>query len=208
MKTLCLHSIRSQTSSNAEPFLAVSSEDCQESPLVLWLTQRQELRISPAAKVLSKPHQIASLLYRPSANGNSLWLLTPLSDHVIHNGIRPLSLAILEPGDVLAFEHRSWLTSELWQPTPGPAPASVAEKECSVCGGPLHLAPVIQCPCGRYYHLERPETPEDPQALNCYLTAGMCGLCERKPSLDPQFLPVPPAELISQETLETAIASV
>lgn len=208
MKTLCLHPVRCHASSDANPFFSVSSDECHDSPMVLWLTKQNELRISPAAKVGRKPHRIASLLFRQAANENSQWLLTPLSDQVIHNGIRPFTLAVLEPGDVLACQNQSWLTSELWRPTPSQAPEAVAEKECSVCGGPLNLAPVIQCPCGRYYHLEKPETPDDPQALNCYLTAGMCGLCERKPSLDPQFLPIPPEELIPQETLETAIASV
>jgi hypothetical protein len=210
MKTLCLHPIESGTRSNSEQpkSLLISSEDCGETPMVFWMTKQNEMRVSPANQVRRKNNRFASLLYRESANSNSQWLLAPLSPRVMHNGIRPLSLTIVEPGDVLAFENQRWLTSELWRPSPAPAPEKIAEKECSVCGGALKLAPVIQCPCGRSYHLEHPETPDDPQSLNCYLSAGMCGLCERKPSLDPQFLPVPPEELIPQESLELAIASV
>jgi hypothetical protein len=210
MKTLCLHSVQSvKRADSTDPhYLLISSDDCGETPLVLWMTKAGELRIDSAKQVRPKNNRLASLLYRESANSNSQWLLAPMSSRVMHNGIRPLSLAIIEPGDVLAFENQRWLTTELWRPIPAPAPQAVAEKECSVCAGPMKLAPVIQCPCGRYYHLEHPDNPDDPQALNCYLTAGMCGLCERKPSLDPQFLPLPPEELIPQEELELAIASV
>ncbi len=209
MKTFCLHPIRQiSTDSDRTPLLCVSSSDCEENPPILWITKQGGLRISPAQKVRETSRRMASLLHRESAGANPQWLLTPLSEELLHNGIRPLPLAIIEPGEVLAFEGQCWLTSELWQPTPAPAPEKIAEKECPVCGGALKLAPVIQCPCGRYYHLEHPETPDDPQALNCYLTAGMCGLCERKPSLDPQFLPLPPEELIPQEHLDAALAAV
>ena len=210
MKTLCLHPLRSNTKSqngSSLAFVSISSDDCVESPLILWVDRHARLRVSPAAKLRRKDRGIARLLYRES-NANSKWLFAPSSDGIVHNGIRPLPLAIVEPGDVLAFGKLSWLTSELWRPVPALAPEAVAEKECSVCGAALKLAAVIQCPCGRYYHLERPEQPDDPEALNCYLTAGMCGLCQRKPSLDPQFLPVPPEELISPDDLETALASV
>ncbi len=210
MKTLCLHPVRKGQNSkdSSSEVLLISSEDCQETPLVLWMTKQGGFRVSPENKVRASSNRLASLLYREEANSNSQWLLSPLSAAVMHNGIRPLSLTMIDPGDVLAVENQSWLTSELWRPIACEAPENIAEKECSVCGGALNLAPVIQCPCGRYYHLERPETPDDPQALNCYLTAGMCGLCERKPSLDPQFLPVPPEELIPPENLEAAIAAV
>jgi len=210
MKTLCLHPLRPGTpsASSSSPLLLISSDDCSEQPLTLCLSKKGELRASPGKKLRRRTPRLGSLFYRESASGNSQWLLAPMSDRLIHNGIRPLPLAILEPGDVLACDEKSWLTSELWRPAPAAAPKNIGEKECSVCGGPLHFAPVIQCPCGRFYHLERPEDPDDPQALNCYLTAGMCGLCERKPSLDPQFLPIPPEELIPWETLESAIAAV
>ncbi len=207
MKTLCLHPIHVSPSLASEPRI-IRSTDCEKSPLVFWKSQAGEIQATPAADVGKKANRFARLLYRESANANPQWLFAPLSMHVMHNGIRPLPLAIIEPGHVIAFEDQSWLITELWRPVPMPAPERIADKECSVCGGAMKLANVIQCPCGRYYHLENPETPDDPNALNCYLSAGMCGLCERKPSLEPQFLPVPPEELIPRDRLELAIASV
>ena len=210
MKTLCLHSIHGdfRTTSKTPQTLLIASTDCEESPLVFWKSQAGEIQATKAAEVRKSANRYASLLYREAANSNPQWIFAPLSIQVMHNGIRPLPLAIIEPGHVIAFEDQTWLITELWRPVPMPAPEKIADKECSVCGGAMKLANVIQCPCGRYYHLEHPETPDDPNALNCYLSAGMCGLCERKPSLEPQFLPVPPEELIPRDRLELAIASV
>jgi hypothetical protein len=210
MKTLCLHSIHSgqSSASNSPRSLLVASADCEETPLVFWKTIDGEIKATSPTDVRKKSPRLASLLYRESGNANPTWLMAPLSVGIMHNGIRPLPLAIIEPGDVIAFEDQTWLITELWRSTPGPAPEKIAEKECSVCGGAMKLANVLQCPCGRYYHLEHPETPDDPTALNCYLTSGMCGLCGRKPSLEPQFLPVPPEELVTRDQLELAIASV
>ncbi len=208
MKTFCLHPIRRAVLDSDPPLLCISSADCREAPRMVWITKRGRLRSSPAQQVHETARRMARLLYRDAGHGNSQWLFAPLCDEVLHNGIRPLAIAIIEPGDVLALGEECWFASELWRPAPVPAPENIAEKECSVCGGPLKLAPVIQCPCGRYYHLEHPETPDDPQALNCYLTAGMCGLCERKPSLEPQFLPTPPEELIPEDHLAAALAAV
>jgi hypothetical protein len=210
MKTLCLHSINAlhRPSDNSPKSLLVTSDDCEESPLVFWKTNDGEIKATKPAEIHKNDSRLAILLYRESGNSNPTWLLAPHSVQVMHNGIRPLPLAIIEPGHVIAFEDQAWLVTELWRPMPAPAPEKIAEKECSVCGGAMKLANVIQCPCGRYYHLEHPESPDDPNALNCYLTSGMCGLCERKPSLDPQFLPVPPEELIPRDRLDLAIASV
>ena len=205
MRTLCLHPVQAPGQSGQPEYLLIRSTDCRDIPLGLW-TAAGKLMLSADASV-PEGERVANFLYRDAANGNSQWFLSAMSSRLMHNGVRPLPLAIVEPGDLLAVDDRRWLVTELWQPVPAPAPERIAEKECSVCGGRLKLAPVIQCPCGRYYHLEHPESPGDPQALNCYLTAGMCGLCERKPSLTPQFLPPPPEELIPQESLELAIAS-
>lgn len=210
MKTLCLHLIHADHRSGPkmpEPLL-VRSTDCEETPLVFWKPNRGAMKTSGPKGIPKKAVRFASLLYRDSANSNPTWLFAPLSPSVMHNGIRPLPLAIIEPSHVLAFEDQTWLVTELWRPTPFPAPEKIADKECSVCAGQMKLAPVIQCPCGRYYHLERPDALDDPNALNCYVTSGMCGLCERKPSLEPQFLPVPPEELIPRDRLDLAIASV
>jgi len=58
------------------------------------------------------------------------------------------------------------------------------------------MAPVVQCACGRWTHLERPEQPQSPDALNCYLAAGTCGDCGRAATLKPQIVPEPPEKLL------------
>ena len=94
--------------------------------------------------------------------GSRQWYIVSLAEQVGLNGTTPaLPVARLEPGDLLSVGTRQWLVTVLWTPEPGPAPASLAEKPCPVCGGPLGLAPVVQCVCGgRWTHLERPENPK------------------------------------------------
>ena len=122
MKTLCLHSIHSdfRAASKMPQTILITSTDCEESPLVFWKLQAGEIQATKAAAVRKKANGYASLLYRESANANPLWLFAPLSMHVMHNGIRPLPLAIIEPGHVIAFEDQTWLITELWRPTPMP----------------------------------------------------------------------------------------
>ena len=77
-------------------------------------------------------------------------------------------------------------------------PAST--RPCPVCGGELGWAPDVECPCGRWMHLERPDRPGDKDSLNCYLEADECGECRRRTSLDPQFVPEVPEKLTSQSS--------
>ena len=88
---------------------------------------------------------------------------------------------------------------------PFDAPAELAAKPCPVCGAPLGEAPVVQCACGRCMHLEKPDTPGDDEALNCFLAVGVCGGCHQPTSLDPQVNPALPlclADWTSDEDLE------
>ena len=82
---------------------------------------------------------------------------------------------------------------------PSPAPAEVADKACPVCGAPLSLAVVVQCPnCLRWTHLEQPGSDD---ALNCYMAAGVCS-CGRAATLEPQVIPEPSAKLLSADEHE------
>jgi hypothetical protein len=149
---------------------------------------------------------VAALRFHPSPLGLDWWLV-PRHASLAINGVAPLPLAALEPGDLLSVGPAWWLVASLWEPEPGPAPAELAEKQCPVCGGALALAPVCQCPCGRYYHLESPgASPADDEVLNCYL-AGPCGLCGRQPTLEPVLWPDPPDKLFSAEDGSTPARS-
>jgi hypothetical protein len=55
-------------------------------------------------------------------------------------------------------------------------------------------------------HLERPDQPDDSQALNCYLLAGSCGVCGRSSNLEPSLLPVPDETLVAGEDVERTLA--
>lgn len=189
--------------------LLFHSKDATDTPQEVWVTPRGELRPKPTRKrSKGRARPLLTLLCRDGGAPQPSWLMLPLDRDLLHNGVRPLPLAVLQPGDVLAVGEYRWFAAEVWQASPFPAPASVAERECPVCGGYLSAANVVQCPCGRYYHLEMPEDPDNENALNCYLTAGECGLCHKEPSLEPQFLPTPPEELIHPADAEAALASV
>jgi hypothetical protein len=146
----------------------------------------------------SASEAFATVMARPTSAGSGWWLV-PSCDGLTINGVVPLPLSALEAGDLLAVGSDWWLVVSQWTAEPAPAPAELADKPCPVCGGTLRLAPVCRCRCGRYYHLEAPQNPDDGQALNCYL-AGPCGLCSRPPSLEPMLSPEPPAKLLNQET--------
>jgi hypothetical protein len=114
MKTLCLHAIHADhrsASQSPEPLL-VTSGDCEDCPLVFWKANDGDIKVTKASEVRKKAERFASLLYRESGGSNPTWLLAPLSRQVMHNGIRPLPLAIIEPGQVLAFESKTWLITE------------------------------------------------------------------------------------------------
>lgn len=126
------------------------------------------------------------------ASGSDVsWYLLPLAAIVSVNGLSPLPLVRLDSGSVLTFGCRGWWVATLFSPTPQAAPPELQDKLCPVCGGPLGLAPVVRCPCGRWSHLERPDAPQSAEALNCYIAAAAC-ICGRATTLSPEICPRPP----------------
>lgn len=146
-----------------------------------------------------------ALLRWSAAGRDPAWLLMPCSDDVGLNGMTPpFPLARLEPGDLLSSGDRFWMIATLWRPEAVEAPADLRDKPCPVCGGNLAVAPVIQCPCGRWVHLENPAEPDNPDALNCFLASGVCGGCGRRASLEPQVIPDVPEKLAAAPLDEDA----
>jgi hypothetical protein len=162
--------------------------------LALLVDSQGELTVLPAGEATDLPGTLLAEVAARTSGGTPAWWLAPRSASLLVNGLAPLALTLLAPGDLLAFAAHWWLTVSQWTPQPGPAPAEMAEKPCPVCGMPLNLAPVAQCPCGRYYHLEKPEGNEEADALNCFL-AGPCRMCSRTPTLAPVLMPEPSAKL-------------
>jgi len=165
----------------------------------LWRDGRGALRVAPpdeppVEEEAGRWEMLAVLAARQAAAGPTWWVM-PRHAALMINGAAPLPLAMLEAGDLLTVGSHWRLVAGEWAPEPAPAPADAADKPCPVCGGALKLAPVCRCPCGRYYHLESPQAA-DAQALNCYL-AGPCGLCGRRPSLEPVLFPEPLLKLSS-----------
>jgi hypothetical protein len=165
------------------------------------------LRQATAGKLVAEPLESAetpddnyvAILRRETHGDNESWFLLRRSHRVGVNGITPtLPLMVLEPGALLSLEDRFWMASLLWIPTPATAPDDLADKKCPVCGGELKLAPVVKCLCGRWVHLEKPDTPDDPDALNCFFEGGRCGSCGHPATLAPQVIPEPPAALIGR----------
>jgi hypothetical protein len=138
---------------------------------------------------LQGDHAALAILHSKLVSREPEWDLITCSEQLAVNGLPCLPLVALEPGDLLAIGERFWLISSLWQPEAVEAPAELRDKPCPVCGGELGLAPVVQCGCGRWAHLEKPSAPDDQDALNCYLAAGRCGGCGRVASLEPQIFP-------------------
>lgn len=121
---------------------------------------------------------------------DSAWVFVACASNVALNGLAPpLAVAVIEPGMLLAIGERHWLVSSLWRPEAVQAPDELRDKPCPVCGGELGLAPVVQCGCGRWTHLENASAPHDKDALNCFTAAGTCGGCGRRASLEPQMFP-------------------
>lgn len=142
---------------------------------------------------------LATLLCNGDPRTDPLWWLIPRNSDLMINGSHPLPIAAVEPGQLMSWGRNTWMVTTVWTPEPITVPEKLAEQQCPVCGGPLGAAPVIMCGCGRYYHLENPEVPDDPNALNCYLRAGACGLCKREPVLTPQLVPEPHERLFDPE---------
>jgi hypothetical protein len=108
----------------------------------------------------------------------------------------------LEPGMLLSAGTHRWLVVLEWIPQPETVPAALADRPCPVCGAALKLAPVCQCVCQRYAHLEAPDEPNNKNALNCFLR-GPCGLCGRIASLEPVLVPEPHDKLLDRQGLGT-----
>jgi hypothetical protein len=101
----------------------------------------------------------------------------------------PLSLTTLSAGSILSVGEREWVVVHAWKATPGAAPAVYRDELCPVCSAPLSMAPVVQCYCGKFVHLQtaHDESPAD-DLLDCFLSAGRCN-CGIEPTLEPQLLP-------------------
>ena len=131
------------------------------------------------------------------------WYLVPHTRKLALNSqVQLLPIVRLEAGTLLSIGQQYWLITTLWTPKQSDAPAQLAHKPCAVCGAALELSPVVQCSCGRWSHLERPEDPDDDEALNCYLISGHCGGCGREASLEAQTFPRLPAWLIDRRNDE------
>jgi hypothetical protein len=141
--------------------------------------------------------RMVAILRAAGSSADRAWCLIARDGHLAVNGLcPPLPLMRLDPGAIVSLGRHCWLVTTVWAPKPDAAPADLADKPCPVCGGPLRLAPVVQCVCGRWTHLERPDEPRSPDALNCYLVSGACGACGRSATLEPQISPEPPQKLL------------
>jgi hypothetical protein len=118
--------------------------------------------------------------------------------HLVVNGLTPpLPAMTLEPGALLSFRGDFWQYAIEWTPEVSEPPEHLRQKPCPVCGCPLEAAPAVQCLCGRWSHLQNPATPDDPEALNCFLHAEKCQ-CQRKSSLTPLVEPELPPSLTAR----------
>ena len=181
-------------------------ESATPTSLALQMTGQGELSSLPADVAINKAsnfnalHGVIGLLRRQSARGEPAWFLAAKTPALALNGVTPLlPLVQLTPGDVISVSRQAWFVTRRWTPTPVTAPDAVAHKPCPVCGVELSLAPVVQCPCGRWSHLERPEAPDNADVLNCFLLSKTCGGCQRPTTLEPQLIPEPPEVLRALE---------
>lgn len=166
----------------------------------LWLTRDGLLQTAaPGSSFCSDAlAKMAAVLWSVDEGGHQAWYLTPRNGRVAINGSPPLPLARLEPGDLLAVDQTLAFASTSWAPVAQAAPADIADKPCPLCGEPLSVASVVQCPdCGLWTHLERPEEPDSTEALNCHLLGGQCSQCHRTASLERILIPEPPEKLMA-----------
>lgn len=187
--------MRDKSPNQVAGMLRLAADECREKPAEIVLDAEGHAR-RVSSKGMLNHQRLATITCRPGAiEGEYSWWLVPRSPQLLLDGSPALPLAALDGGMLLMHGGQRWWLSSVWTPRPRPAPASVAKRNCPVCGGELELAPVLQCPCGRYYHLEDPDRRNDPQLLNCYLS-GPCGLCAHEPSLEPALLPDPGEALL------------
>jgi hypothetical protein len=151
-------------------------------------------------EIVGSDASLVGLLHLAAGGAAPSWMLIARSNHIGLNGQTPtLPIAAIGPGDLLSIGEQCWMVSSLWRPEPIDAPAELRDKPCPVCGGELGVARVVQCSCGRWSHLENPDAPDDPNALNCFLKAGACGECGRRASLEPQMIPEVPDSLLKTQ---------
>jgi hypothetical protein len=215
METLCLQpALELHRAGEVSQPLCLSAELCAQAQRDVWLMEDGNLAAAPFGQtpIGEEDHLLFSLTcIESSLPGQPMqreWLLLRRDRTVQVNGIPVLPVATLEPGSIVAAGRGRWLATSLWKPVPFAAPEAVKNSDCPVCGAPLSLAPVVQCTCGRYMHLEKPDQPGDQQALNCYLLAGSCGVCGRASSLEPTLLPEPDETLVAAEDVQRTLATV
>jgi hypothetical protein len=200
MQTLRLIRVARHADDEAEPgpgsFVELTGE---HSLFALVLSADGLLSAQPIAAAAHGCDEGTPVAYvrRQQQDEAEVWFVAPCSPSFSLNGqAPPLQLTTLEPGALLSIGTTFWLASLLWSPIPAAAPEYLAEKRCPVCGGELKLAPIVQCLCGRWVHLERPDVPDDPDALNCFFEGGQCGSCGHPATLDTQCVPEPTAALV------------
>jgi hypothetical protein len=213
VRQLCLirldggHSGRSSPSRGPQT-VRIDESAAREAAFALWIAAPGELcAILLAGKSRRGDRPAGDAAWVASLkclddNGTPAWYAAVRGNRLGINGAAsPLALTRLLPGALLSVDTAFWLVSHVWRPVPGPAPPEVAELVCPVCGDKLSRAPVVQCPgagCNRWTHLERPEQPEDKEALNCYLfTGGECPDCHSPATLDPIVAPEPHEKLMA-----------
>jgi hypothetical protein len=167
-----------------------SASPAQAALEILPAAQAAALVEQPAGwQVIDRDAKEALGYLRPGDSGRvGAWLIHA-SPRLLLNGLPALSLARIEPGDVLSSGRMRYQIVECWSPVPQPAPPALADKACPVCGSPLSAATVVTCRCGRVTHLENAANDADESALNCYF-AGPCA-CGLEPNLEPRLVPEP-----------------
>jgi len=193
---------RKPVTATGPSLVRIDAEQCGTAPVELSLQNGKCVIGSSRGKSRKIRSQtpLAAIICRPGNGADDYsWFLIPRWCLLTVNGVRPLGLAALDAGAILACGHWRWLVTSQWAPSPRPVPEALAKRECPVCGGELGLAPIVRCQCGRYYHLENPRDRDNPALLNCYLS-GPCGLCGAEPSLESKLFPEPDEKLLSPFT--------
>jgi hypothetical protein len=108
---------------------------------------------------------------------------------ILLNGIRPLGLGVLGPGDVLSVGGENWLAVRRFRAEPGPAPPEVASKSCPVCGMALSLAACAMHHCGVFMHFSG--GGEGSGDLDCYVRSSTCTACGGTIAAGEELIPDP-----------------
>lgn len=153
-----------------------------------------QLAVSMTCERKGRGDQIARFCYQPIDGGGEWFIVDPTHQFSI-NDQPTLGIQRFAPGDLLGRGLQSWFVTQRVSPQPIEAPASIREKICPMCGDKLGAAPVVECSCGRFLHLENPADPADEAALNCFLVARVCGSCGQPTTLEPRLVPEPPPQL-------------